>query len=209
MDSISRRHNSFQHEDYFGHHDVHGYSSNYRGNTQREPNQYVPDNENCALFVVDLPPTVTVPAFLSTIRNTGRIYSLHINLPEPERGNNTCAAKLVFFECRAAETFYFRQQAAGLDLPGHGSGCVARVNWNRVRIPESAAPYHHTRVLIISGPKHVVNPATLWGHFQAKIESDLGQIVVLREGERDGMVEDRFASYRAQAEAAKSFSSPR
>lgn len=181
-----------------------GFSPNYRGNIHLPRNRSadIPSEENCALFIIGLPPTVTVTELLATIRDTGRVYATHINSPEPHRGHETCAAKLIFFERGAAERFYDRHLLGGLQIPGH-PGYTSKVVWNRIKTAAPNHPKHYSRVLMIAGPAPVANPVFLTSYFEGKLEFDVDEVF-----ERGGMgdrqlVEYRFGSFRCQAEAAK------
>jgi hypothetical protein len=179
-----------------------GFSPNYRGNIHVAKNRSadIPPNQNCALFVVGLPPTTTVTQLLTTIRDIGRVYATHINAPEPDKGHPTCAAKIIFFERRAAETFQARF-AGGLQITGYPE-YTARAVWNRVRSAEPVSPRWHTRVLLISGPRAFVNPQSLTAYFQSKLDFDVDEII--EHGNANWhVVEYRFGSYRCQAEVAK------
>ncbi|KAK4141052.1 uncharacterized protein C8A04DRAFT_14400 [Dichotomopilus funicola] len=84
-----------------------GFSPNYRGDPSVARNQSaaIPAEANCSLFLVGLAPDLTTHELLSGIRNVGRVYATHINPPDPARGHQLSAAKLVFFERRAAGEF--------------------------------------------------------------------------------------------------------
>lgn len=181
-----------------------GFSPNYRGNINLARNRSadIPADQNCALFILGLPPHVTVTELLGTVRNAGRVYATHVNAPEPTKGHTTCAAKIIFFERRAAERFYDAHAASGLRIPGHPDFC-ARVVWNRIRTAASAAPRHHSRVLIIAGPAHVANPLALTAYFHSKFEFDVDEVVDRGGAASRRLVEYRFGSFRCQAEAAK------
>ncbi|KAJ9161882.1 hypothetical protein NKR19_g1794 [Coniochaeta hoffmannii] len=161
----------------------------------------IPDHQNCSLFILNLPPNSTVTEILGTVRDTGRVFATHINPPEPGKDHNTCAAKLTFFGRRAAETFYNRHAGSGLRICGR-DGYVGRIRWNRVKAAESTAPADHTRVLMISGPRRLVNPVWLTEYFNSKVLFSVDAIVDMGWGDQ-GLVEYRFGSYRCQAEAAK------
>ncbi|KAB5523890.1 hypothetical protein GE09DRAFT_1257647 [Coniochaeta sp. 2T2.1] len=181
-----------------------GFSPNYRGNIHipRNKSADIPDNHNCGLFITGLPPTVTITELLATVRDCGRVYATHINGPEPENGHYTCAAKLIFFERKAADIFYQRHMFGGLTIAGH-PGYRARVTWNRIKSAEPPYPKNVTRVLMIVGPSVFVNPDSLTAYFKSKFDFEVDQIFDRGSmGDRRG-VEYRFGSFRCQAEAAK------
>ena len=81
-----------------------GFSPNYRGdpNLARNQSAAIPAEANCSLFLVGLAPDLTTHELLAGIRDMGRVYATHINPPDPARGHVLSAAKVVFFERRAA-----------------------------------------------------------------------------------------------------------
>lgn len=181
-----------------------GFSPNYQGNIHlaRNRSANIPAHQNCALFIVGLPPQATITDVLATVRNAGRVYATHLNAPEPDRGHLTSAAKIIFFERQGAERFYNQHAPSGLRIPGYPD-FSARVVWNRIRTAASDSPRHYSRVLVIAGPACFVNPFRLTTYFQSKIEFDIDEIVD-RGGNADRrLVEYRFGSFRCQAEAAK------
>ncbi|KAK4200341.1 hypothetical protein QBC40DRAFT_200640 [Triangularia verruculosa] len=86
---------------------IKGFSPNYKGNPDLDRNRSatISEDMNCSLFLVGLPPTVTTHELLQGVRNVGRVYATHINPPEPEKGHEQAAAKVVFFERAAAGTY--------------------------------------------------------------------------------------------------------
>jgi hypothetical protein len=181
-----------------------GFSPNYLGNINLARNRSadIPASENCSLFIMGLPPTLTFTQLLATVRDTGRVYATHVNSPEPDKGHLTCAAKLIFFERRAAERFYDRHLQGGLRIPGH-PGYVARVVWNRIKTAAPAQPRHYTRVLMVAGPATIANPAFLTAYFRSKLDFDVDEVFDRGAMGDRRLVEYRFGSFRCQAEAAK------
>ncbi|KAH8894246.1 hypothetical protein GQ53DRAFT_644083 [Thozetella sp. PMI_491] len=180
-----------------------GFSPNYRGNIHlaRNKSADIPSEKNCSLFLLGLNAKVTTHELLSSIRNVGRIYATHINKPEPDKQHMTCAAKVTFFERKAAERFFDMYNATGFKVHGHLE--VARVLWNRIRAAESNDKPHRTRVLQIAGPPDLVNPEALTAYFSSKLEFQIDEIILQGASEERNVVEYRFGSYRCQAEAAK------
>lgn len=88
---------------------IKGFSPNYKGNPDLDRNRSatIPEDMNCSLFLVGLPADVTTHELLAGVRNVGRVYATHINPPEPEKGHEQSAAKIVFFERSAAGTCSF------------------------------------------------------------------------------------------------------
>lgn len=122
------------------HNIMNGFSPNYQGDTSLANNRSanIPESESCSLFILGLPPTLTTTQLLGAIRNAGRVWASHINLPEPSRGHTTCAAKVIFFERAAAQRFYAAHQPHnGGFVTDPSSGLPpARVLWNRIRSAE-------------------------------------------------------------------------
>lgn len=178
-----------------------GYSPRYQGNiwlpTNRSAN--IPDHLNCSLFLIHLPPDLTAHALLAAIHAlgpTGRVYALHVNAPEPARGNLGCAAKVVFFTRAAAQRFFHRcQQPQQPSHPGSGGGGGggllvggrrAHVTWNRIKTAErpDLVASDASRVLLISGPPAVVNPRALTAFFRTKLDFQVDEVIVLEAGGR-------------------------
>ncbi|KAK4224344.1 hypothetical protein QBC38DRAFT_371246 [Podospora fimiseda] len=189
---------------------IKGFSPNYKGNPDLERNRsaQIPEGENCSLFLVGLPPNLSTTSLLAGIKNMGRVYATHINPPEPEKGHELSAAKLVFFERADAERFFhIANSAGGFALPGYPQ-YRARVTWNRIRSAEVDKAGNKSRVLIISGPPEIVNEEFLLNYFDDKLIYQLEEIIhrgTIDEGARGqrAMIEVRFGSYRCQSEAAR------
>ncbi|KAK3985136.1 hypothetical protein QBC44DRAFT_345546 [Cladorrhinum sp. PSN332] len=189
---------------------IKGFSPNYKGNPDLERNRsaQIPEGENCSLFLVGLPPNLTTTSLLAGIRGMGRVYATHINPPEPDKGHDLSAAKLVFFERADAERFYNLANATpgGFTLPGYPYH-RARVTWNRIRSSEADITGKKSRVLLISGPPEIVNEDYLCAYFDNKLIYQLDQIIncgtfMNNDGPR-ALIEFRFGSYRCQSEAAR------
>ncbi|KAK4444914.1 hypothetical protein QBC34DRAFT_307968 [Podospora aff. communis PSN243] len=180
-----------------------GFSPFYKGDTDilRNRSAEIPAEENCSLFITGLSPTTTTPQLLGAIRNVGRVYATHINGPEPDRGHMTCAAKVVFFERAAAERFYARFHT-GFHIPAHPNH-TGRVVWNRIRSAEVDPNGRKSRVLLISGPKALVNETALRAYLSTKIQYQVEAVIPLHHATQRALIEFRFGSYRCQAEAAR------
>ncbi|KAL2267069.1 hypothetical protein VTJ83DRAFT_4346 [Remersonia thermophila] len=183
-----------------------GFSPNYKGDPSLPRNQSaeIPAEENCSLFLVGLAPDLTTHELLAGIRDVGRVFATHINPPAPERGHAFSAAKLVFFDREGAERFYSRYAATGFRTPHHPDLC-ARVTWNRVRSAEEDKGGRRSRVLLISGPPHIVERHRLCAYLNTKMVYQIDDIIH-RGQSPDGarvLLEIRFGSFRCQAEAAR------
>lgn len=191
-----------------------GFSPWYRGdiNLRNNQSENIPDDQNCSLFIVNLPPTLTTHELLGAIHKmgpSGRIYAVHINAPELMRGHPGCAAKVVFFKRDVAHAFYMKctsddPQSPGLRVNGH----PARVMWNRIKTSERQhlSESNASRVLLIAGSPEFVNPRTLTDFFNTKLQFQVDRIITHVRGTpygEDAVVEYRFGSFRCQAQAAK------
>jgi hypothetical protein len=170
-------------------------SLNYAGDATRWRNQNVliPDNKNTSIWITRLPKGVTYKELLGAVRNMGRVYSSHINQPEPHKGIYTAAAKLVFFEADAAQRFLARchgPNGPGLVLRGYR----ATVCHNRNKKSEDQTnPFVDTLL---------VHPPALLQYFAARFHFNLDVIVPVVEGQAFSIFEWRFSSFSCQAEAA-------
>lgn len=186
-----------------------GYSPTYAGNPWLAANQSadIPHTLNCSIFIVNLPPSLTVHRLIVAIHSMGplgRIYALHINSPELTRGHQGCAAKVVFFKREVAHTFMaLCEDRGGLYVDGQ----KARVMWNRIKSAENPllANSDASRVLLIGGPGHIVHPTFLTDFFKSKLDFQLDEVLTRIEDPLSGtrVLEYRFGSFRCQAQAAK------
>ncbi|POS73128.1 hypothetical protein DHEL01_v208478 [Diaporthe helianthi] len=185
-----------------------GFSPEYHGDPSlpRNRSANIPDELNCSLFLVNLPPALTTHRLIAAIHAmgpTGRIYATHINAPEPDRKHYGCAAKVIFFELTAARAFYKACEERGFAVDGFG----VRVMWNRIKTAQQDHARTTTRVLLIGGDPGFVNPTTLTEYFCTKLQFQIDCIITHSDGLKgdntDAVVEYRFGSFRCQAEAAK------
>ena len=158
-----------------------GFSPNYRGNPALDRNRSasIVADKNCSLFITGLAPDLTTADLLGAIRDVGRVYATHINGPEIRRGHKTCAAKVVFFERKAAERFYDRYKETGFAVPGSRPEHCGRVVWNRIRSDEVDVGGRKSRVLLISGPPELVNPDSLRNYLAGKIQFQVESVRTL------------------------------
>lgn len=188
-----------------------GFSPWYRGDISLRNNQSenITDDQNCSLFIVNLPSTLTTHELLGSIHSlgpSGRIYAVHINGPELHHGHPGCAAKVVFFKRNVAHEFYSKCASDGKGFAVNGQ--PARVMWNRIKTSERQhlSESNASRVLLIAGPPQIVNPRTLTEFFNTKLQFQVDRIITHVEGTtlgEDAVVEYRFGSFRCQAQAAK------
>lgn len=175
-----------------------GVSTAYRGHPTRPRNVSadIPDDENCAFWITGLPPTCTVKMLLSAISGFGKIYATHINPPDGRLPFGTAAAKVILFRLSAARAFFREYEFKPLLVDGF----LAIVRRNRIRAAK--LDRKSSRVLVITGPKEVVDWGYLQGAFRNRFVYDLDEVVTLWENGELRSLEVRFGSARAQAEAA-------
>lgn len=185
------------------------FSPYYQGDIYLPANQSenIPDHLNCSLFIVNLPPTLTTHELLAAIHKLGpmgRVFAVHINDPELQRGHPGCAAKVVFFRREVAQKFFTHCEMHGFRVNDYN----ARVMWNRIKTSEKShlANSDASRVLLIGGPPSIVNASTLTDFFHTKLEFQIDSIITHVQGSvgvEDAVIEYRFGSFRCQAQAAK------
>lgn len=186
-------------------------SLNYAGDPTRWRNRNVviPDNKNTSIWITHLPEGITYKELLGAVRNMGRIYSSHINQPEPHKRIHTAAAKLVFFEADAAQRFLAHchgPHSPGLVLRGRRATVCHNRNKKSEDQTNRVADDHHSlppsRILVIAGPPILVHPPALLQYFTARFHFNLDAIVPVVEGQSFSVFEWRFSSFSCQAEAA-------
>ncbi|KAI1506052.1 hypothetical protein F5X99DRAFT_427919 [Biscogniauxia marginata] len=179
---------------------VAGTSPNYRGNPYLPANQSadIPDSENTALWLTNLPPDCDHRTLLGAVRGCGKVWATVVNPPVHAQNHITAACKLVFFDVAGAQAL-LRQSREGLFAVG---GYVPRVRHNRIR--SGARPLGpQSRVLHIEGPERVVDVRRLAAFFAARFTFELEGVVVLERSGPRARHEWRFGSYRCQAESAR------
>jgi hypothetical protein len=182
----------------------HGVSPNYQGDYRRKSNQpaNIPDSENCSLWITELPADLTYHELLGAVKNAGRVWQTVINLPDGSR-HQKAAAKLTFFTPEEAQALLARSNRHGTGLPGllvrNHRGLVRH---NRNRVPRAVEPDNHSRVVVIKGPKEIVNVDYLSAFFRAKFRFETDEILPWVTGQVINILEWRFGSYRCQAQSA-------
>ncbi|KAL4732279.1 hypothetical protein ACLX1H_001290 [Fusarium chlamydosporum] len=181
------------------------FSDNYKGeHTMRNASAMnLAPEENCALWLTNLPPDVTHNQLLAQIRNVGRIWCTVINEPDYDR-HDTAAAKVVFFTPGPAQLLLSKSLTQGLEVGGY----AVRVTHNRVKYGEQPMVGAASRVLIITGKSTFVNPESLTQFFQERFVFEIDEVttlIVQPERVKGGrsVVEFRFGSFRCQAQMGK------
>ncbi|GKT48277.1 uncharacterized protein ColSpa_08458 [Colletotrichum spaethianum] len=178
-----------------------GISPNYAGDATIARNQSapIPDSQNVAFWITNLPPSVTCNELLGQIHGMGRVWACVIS---PPTGNHiTSAAKVVFFELAAAQKFYAycTNPQRRLIIGGY----VAHVCLNRTKKAEEDVGGNRSRVVIIMGDPSFVNPRTLLRWFNNHFEYEIDEIITHVLNNEMGHIEIRFGSWRSQAEASR------
>jgi hypothetical protein len=174
--------------------------TNYLGDPSVEHNRsaFIPENENCSLWVWGLPACVTYTALLASIRGIGKVYATVINPPTDEI--RTSAAKVVLFNRQGAERLF--NIIANRQFVVMGK-LVHRVLWNKIR----SGPYphlNHSRAIRITGPRELMDFDFFEDFFIRRFTYDLDRRGVV-QCNRPGLVchEWHFGSLRCQAASAK------
>ncbi|KAF5537853.1 hypothetical protein FMEXI_9675 [Fusarium mexicanum] len=181
------------------------FSDNYKGehNTRNASALSLTPDQNCALWLTNLPPDVTHHELLGQIRNVGRIWCSVINEPDGER-HETAAAKVVFFTPGPAQLLLSKSLTQGLSIRGF----PLRVTHNRVKYGEQRILGPASRVLIITGKSTFVNPSSLTQFFKDRFVFEIDEVtelIVQGDASKGGrsVVEYRFGSFRCQAQMGK------
>ncbi|KAH0494593.1 hypothetical protein TgHK011_001210 [Trichoderma gracile] len=177
------------------------FSSRYRG-MHADANasaEHLAPEENCALWLTNLPPAVTVHELLAAIRNVGRVWCTYINYPD-FAVHQTAAAKVVFFTSEAAQQLLAISWTRGLFV----SDYRVKVSHNRIKYGSHAVQGTKvSRCLIITGNADFVNPEELFKYFKGLFIFQLDEIIPLIRAGNRAVVEFRFGSYRCQAQMGK------
>lgn len=151
--------------------------------------------QNCALWITQLPPDVKVTELLGKIRNIGRVYAVFIN-PSDGVAHPKAAAKLVFFKPEGAQKLLRQVWAKPIVIRGHR----AQITPNRIKYGEHYMENGESRVLIITGNKMFVNRDSLTAYFEGRFAFQLDDIHTLVEFHDRAVIEYKFGSYRCQSQ---------
>ena len=169
---------------------------------------HLPDEQNCALWLRNLPPDITYHELLSSIRNIGRIWCTYINTPDFVT-HSTAAAKVVFFAPESASLFLQHISSAsdddaGTPCPPCIRGFRIKADHNRIKYARHACtPKGPSRVLIVTGQDWFVNEASLTAWFADKFIFQVDEVIELVKAGGRAVVEFRFGSYRCQSQMGK------
>ncbi|KAG6023388.1 hypothetical protein E4U19_004423 [Claviceps sp. Clav32 group G5] len=157
--------------------------------------EHLAPDQNCALWLTNLPPDIRVRELLSTIRNVGRVYATFINDADGHL-HATAAAKLVFFTPEAAQKLLAQCLVTPLVIRGY----LVKIALNRIKYAKNSMDNGESRVLIITGQADFVNTSTLTAFFQARFQFQIDDAANLMIHKGRAVVEYKFGSYRCQAQ---------
>lgn len=178
-----------------------GISLNYHGNqvNPRNISANIPDKENCAVWITNLPATCTIRDLLQALMQIrpGRVWASHINPPEEGRHRHA-AAKIIFYHPSEAKRFLDLSISPGIVIEGRRL-CVI---YNKQRVAAQEYTFPTSRALEIKGEKKIVNETFLRSLFEQHFRFQDEAVEVLAEFDDVRVIEWRFGSMRAQAGAA-------
>lgn len=161
--------------------------------------EYLAPEQNASLWITNLPPDITHHELLGQIRNIGRVWCCFINGPDGLK-HTTAAAKIVFFQPKAAQRLLQHSLTTGLQVRGYR----AKVTQNRIKTAETTPRNgDDSRVLIITGQAHFVNEKTLTEYFGERFVFQLDEVTELIKGQGRAVMEFKFGSFRCQAQMGK------
>jgi len=189
-----------------------GCSLNYNGEPENPRNlsANIPHSENCSLWLTGLPADVSYTELFVRLRGTGKIFATYINHASPENGHVTSAAKVTFFSFASAQALFNKFGRPESTRVARLRGRTVTVRMNRIKVSEyqthgfgweDEAGNEPSRVLIITGPRLLVDVASLMAYFSQRFFFELDQVVPLQEGDIRSY-ELRFASFYCQARSA-------
>ncbi|KAH6610006.1 hypothetical protein Trco_000026 [Trichoderma cornu-damae] len=176
------------------------FSARYHGmhtETNASAEHLAPD-QNCALWLTNLPPGVSTHQLLTAIRNVGRVWCSYVNYPDYVT-HQTAAAKVVFFTPEASQQLLSISWTRGLFIQGFR----VKVSHNRIKYGSHAITGKMSRILIITGNADFVNEASLTKFFKDRFIFQVDEVVELIKAGGRAVVEFKFGSYRCQAQMGK------
>ncbi|KHN98655.1 uncharacterized protein MAM_03779 [Metarhizium album ARSEF 1941] len=173
------------------------FSPNYRGmHTEANASaDHLRPDQNCSLWITQLPPDVKVAELLGKIRDVGRVYATVLSPPDGIKHPKS-AAKLVFFRPAGAQRLLASANSNPLVIRGHR----AQIVLNRTKCGSQSTEKGESRVLIITGHKSFVNESSLTTYFERNFVFQIDKVRTLTEFEDRVVVEYRFGSYRCQSQ---------
>ncbi|KAI0965472.1 hypothetical protein F4678DRAFT_333362 [Xylaria arbuscula] len=167
-----------------------GTSVQYQGNHQ---SALIPPENNTSVWITNLPPTCTYANLLGQLRDIGKICATVIN--PPQQNHTTSAAKIVFFDVEGKNRL-LASASEGSFIVDNLLPCVVP---NRI-LTEARPVGPQSRVLIITGPRDVVNLHYLCQLFERFCAFDLEYVRTVQHVDGTATMDWAFGSYRCQAE---------
>lgn len=176
------------------------FSSQYHGmhNDSNASAEHLAPEQNCALWLTNLPADVDYGELLGAIRNVGRVWCSYINQPDNVQ-HQTAAAKVVFFKPEAAQLLLARSWSQPIVVRQHR----VRVSHNRIKYGSNVIKGNASRVLIITGSIELVNVDSLREFFTQRFIFQEDRVKQLITAGGRAVCEFRFGSYRCQAQMGK------
>ncbi|KAK4066048.1 uncharacterized protein Triagg1_8357 [Trichoderma aggressivum f. europaeum] len=160
--------------------------------------EHLAPEQNCALWLTNLPPGVSTHELLTAIRNVGRVWCSYVNYPDYVT-HQTAAAKVVFFTPEAAQSLLSVSWTRGLYIQGYR----VKVSHNRIKYGSHAITGKMSRCLIVTGHADFVNEASLSKFFKDRFIFQVDEVVELIKAGGRAVVEFKFGSYRCQSQMGK------
>ncbi|PHH69266.1 hypothetical protein CDD82_7871 [Ophiocordyceps australis] len=154
--------------------------------------------QNCALWLTNLPADVSYSELLGSIRHIGRVWCSYINLPDGVK-HHTAAAKVVFFAPCAAQKLLTQAWTSSIVIRGHR----VRVSHNRIKSDRNDVAGPASRVLIITGSAEFVDAHNLRLWFSQRFIFQEDDARMLISAPHRAVCEFRFGSYRCQSQMGK------
>lgn len=178
-----------------------GISLNYHGDqvNPRNMSANIPDKENCAVWITNLPATCTIRDLLRALMHyrPGRVWASHINPPEEGRHRHA-AAKIIFYHPNEARRLLDLCISPGIVIENRRMCAI----YNKQRVAAQEYAFPTSRALEIKGAKKIVNETFLRSLFEQHFRFEDEAVEVLAEFDDVRVIEWRFGSMRAQAGAA-------
>lgn len=176
-----------------------GFSWRYRGdiNNPKNSSAGISPEENCALFLTNLPAGTTEKILLDALgihAPFGRVHATSI-APATDNRHSTACAKLAMFGREEAVRVFDFVNAGDLRIAGRTIG----IAWNNNRSPiQTDIADTASRVLEIHGPREVVDIHRLSRFFEDNLKYQTQDITVLNEDKEERLIRWAFCSFRAQ-----------
>jgi hypothetical protein len=132
-----------------------GYKGNKNGKSFLRQDANLPNEKNCALWIMRIPEPVNIPAFVAAM-SFGKIHA--ISFHEPDEQHPTFGAKVVLFEPASAANALAVAHGSGIYVDGRRLS----IHYNRQRCPRNTGP--QSRVLCVSGPRDLMH-VNSWLYF--------------------------------------------